>query len=131
MIWNIDKKEFKDISLSSSKQRFEYFVKKVVKHEEIWSLKNNDGWVTFDEEKEKEMIPFWPHPEFSEGFPTEYWNDCSPEKIDIYEFIDIWIPSLIKSGKKIYVFPVLTRKSTIIKPEKMLKSLEDEIESYK
>ena len=68
----------------------------------MWSLRDQDGWVTSGNEN-KEFFPVWPKKEFAEIFITEEWENCYPERIDLYEFLEEWIPGLMNDEIRISV----------------------------
>ena len=48
--------------------RYSYFVKQVADTEQVWGLREPDGWVSVSDDSEIPMLPVWPHREYAELF---------------------------------------------------------------
>ena len=86
----------------SKEKQYEYFIKKVADYEEIWSLKDNEGWATLGIE-EKKFFPIWPKKQFAEIFACDEWNNYYPESIGLQEFLDSWLPGLKEDGIRVTI----------------------------
>jgi hypothetical protein len=115
------------IKLPSNK-RYEYFVKKVVDYEEIWGLYNG-GWATTQDENGIVFFLFWPKKEFAEFCATDDWRGYFPEKIELEEFINEWIPGMKEDGVKAAIFWI-NNESALPELDILLEDLELELENY-
>src|SRR5947208_1756900 len=105
MAWKIHPEELRRVPLLPVRERYEYFVKHVADWEEIWSLKNVDGWVMLGSDKEQEHVPVWPHPEYARMVAVGSWADCAPEVISLDNWLERWIPGMIRDQRLVAVFP--------------------------
>ncbi|MBM9547444.1 DUF2750 domain-containing protein [Leptospira sp. 201903074] len=112
----------KVIKLEPTK-RLKYSISKIIDQAELWSLKNKDGFVGMGDEYGNNGIPFWPHIVYANKFITDDWSDCKPEKVNLYDFIENWIPEMIKENTQVIVFPTLEMKGIPLHPETILKAL--------
>ena len=76
-------KEVINVLNTDRKKQYEYFIKKIVDYEEVWSLKETDGWATLGIENDM-FFPIWPKKEFAEICIGDEWKNYYPEKIDLY-----------------------------------------------
>ena len=108
-------------------ERYSYFIKKVADSEKLWSLKNKDGWVLASDSDGKQVVPVWSHIEYAKLCMNDEWRDCSPEVINLREWMDRWIPGMIKDKKKVGVFPTIVSKGVVVDPERLHNDLNDEL----
>src|SRR5690554_5082348 len=78
----------------SNYQRYQYFIDKVTEHGEIWSLANDEGWVTLSAEGDN-CLPIWPHADYAAQWATGDWSDCKPKSIAL----DLWLKRWTKGLK--------------------------------
>lgn len=97
-----DKKKL-SILKSNGKERYKYFLKKVAEYEEVWGL-YDDGWATSEDDEGNILIPFWPTKEYAEYCANKEWERYQPKKINLSEFIEKWIPGMIKNHQSISIF---------------------------
>ena len=122
-------KEFSEVTKLSGSKRYEYFLKKVADDEELWGL-YNDGWAMVADDEENEMIPFWPKKEFADACCNEHWKNYISEPIGLTEFMESWIDNLKNNGLSTAIFIVKDDKGIIVKPEKLLEDLKEELSNY-
>ena len=125
----MDIKEFEVVSKLVGSKRYEYFIKKVADNEELWGL-YNDGWAMVADQNGDQMIPFWPRKEFAKACSLEQWNGYNAEPINLYEFIDGWIVDMEKDGLSAAIFYTKDDKGIVVKPERLTKDLNEELENY-
>ena len=121
-------KEIEHVLNTDIQKRYQYFIKKVADFGEIWSLKDQDGWVTLGVE-EDEFFPVWPQKEFAEICIGEEWDDCYAESIDLEDFLDDWITGLKEDNIRI---TVMWNKGSGIDREwdRLREDIEIELEKY-
>ena len=72
----VSKKELKNVSNLSPKERYGYFIKKVVDFEVLYGIKDSSGdWVLADA-KDNSFFMLWPTLEFVNEFIEINWSDC-------------------------------------------------------
>ena len=130
MSYQINAKQIESIKKLIINKRYEHLIKKIADTEELWTIKM-DGWfLLFGDDGGNEYIPIWPHPEYIKDFQTEEWRKSFPEKINLEDWLEKWIPGMIKDKKRIAVFPVIDQKYNIISPEEFEKDIRNELEQY-
>jgi hypothetical protein len=124
----VNKKELEFVVKLPATKRYEYFIKKVADFKEVWGL-YNDGWATTEDDNENILIPFWPNKEFSQFCAIGEWKNYVPEKIDLYEFIDEWLPGIKQDKYKPAIF-CNNNDSAVIEVDILLRDLNNELENY-
>ena len=94
--------EAKNVLQIDKRKQYEYFIKKVVNFEEVWSLRDDEGWATLGL-GENEFFPVWPKKEFADICIGDEWNQYYSESIDLEEFLDDWIDGLKEDNIRITV----------------------------
>lgn len=126
MAYKLTQKEIENVLKLEAPKRYKYFISKIVDQDELWSLKNNDGFIGMGDNEGHDGIPFWPHIEYAKLFINNEWENCEPAKINFHHFLDYWIPEMIKDNTHIIVFPTLEMKGLILHPNVILKDLVEE-----
>lgn len=124
----MNKIEFEAVINLQAKKRYEYFIKKVVDSEEIWAL-YDDGWATTTDNAGRILIPFWPKKEFAKVCAIDSWENYKPEKIDLEEFINDWLPGMKKDGHIPSIF-WNHKDSVVLEIDTLLNDLNSEFENY-
>lgn len=131
MEWEVSDKELKAILSLPGEKRYEYFVKKIADWEQIWSLRNQDGWVLASSDAvDMHLVPVWPHQKYVAACLSEEWDNCKPASISLKDWIEKWIPGMLKDNLQVAVFPTPSDKGIIIHPSHLLRDLETELEKY-
>ena len=73
--------------------------------EELWGLRDEEGWATVGDEGGAVFLPLWPHAELAALCATDSWEAYRPEPIRLVELLAAWLPSLAEEGWGIAVFP--------------------------
>ena len=109
-------------------KRYNYFIRKVVDYEEVWGL-YKEGWAVTEDLEGKKLVPFWPKSEFAEICAKGEWDGYIPSKINLDEFLNNWIPGMIKDGLKVAVF-WMDDDSVVVDPKRLLADMNEELENY-
>ena len=130
MAYRIHENEISAILALPGHSRYEHFVKRVADWEELWGLKDNDGWVTSVNNAGEKSIPFWPHPEYAHMCAEGSWERNLSTRIDLQAFMEKWLPGMERDGILVAVFPTPEGKSVYVQPSMLLESLEEELIQY-
>ena len=130
MPYQINPAQFKNVIALPAKERYDHFMSKICDWEELWSLKNKDGFVTYGDNEGNEGIPFWPHPDYSSAVAKGIWEDCNPEGIDLENFTNKWLPGMKEDSTMAVVFPTPDEKGIMVKPEDLLADIQQECSQY-
>ena len=122
-------KEFAAILGMLATDRYRLFIERVTDWQEIWSLRNNDGWSLMSNEDQVELVPVCPHERFAlacaEASDGEY-----AAAISLTDWIGKWIPGMSKDGRLIAVFPVPSGNGIVVTPVQMQTDLLTACEKY-
>ncbi|MGG4403439.1 DUF2750 domain-containing protein [Paenibacillus amylolyticus] len=124
----MNQKEFESVINLPANIRYEYFIKKVVDSEEVWGLYEN-GWSVTEDDKGNKLLPFWPKKEFAEYCATDGWEIYSSKRMDLYEFIDDFLPNLKKEGFKPSIF-LNNADSAVLEVDILIEDLKTGLEKY-
>ncbi|MBD8836983.1 MULTISPECIES: DUF2750 domain-containing protein [Paenibacillus] len=124
----MNQKEFESVINLPANIRYEYFIKKVVDSEEVWGLYEN-GWSVTEDDEGNKLLPFWPNKEFAEYCATDDWEFYSSKNMDLYEFIDEFLPNLKKEGFKPSIF-LNNADSAVLEVDILIEDLKIELEKY-
>lgn len=122
--------QFESVLALPAQKRYAHFVGKVSDWEEVWSLKNDKGFVSYGDDEGKQGIPFWPHLEYAKAVATNDWSDCTPERIELDRFLENWLPGMNGDGVMAVVFPTPAEKGIIMDPLELLGHIEEECRQY-
>ena len=103
--YQIGQREIDSLSACDVQIRFEYFIKRVADWGEIWTLKDEDGYVLFGDADRQELVPVWPFREFAVQCCDGIWKNASAVSISTVEFMTKWIPGTTVDSRKVAVFP--------------------------
>jgi hypothetical protein len=113
-----------------NEKKLRYVVKKAVDTELIWSLSDDDGWVSFSTDDGVEALPIWPAPEFAKMCAIEEWSDTQPESIDLEEWLEGWTPDLIRDKRLVAIFPGANNKGMLMQPAELAEAIRDLDDEY-
>lgn len=127
MSWDLEEGE-KDLVLAlSPADRYGYVVQLAVDTDEVWGLKNADGWVLAGDD-DHDAFPLWPHPDFAAACALGDWQEAAAEPIGLGELIEDLLPILEEDGISVAVFPAPDGDSAVVKPADFRHDLEAEME---
>jgi Protein of unknown function (DUF2750) len=126
MTYEMDEKQFETVIGLSAQERYEYFLEKVIEFKEVWSLRNDDGFVSMADDNGEECIPFWPHPDYARALATVSWSDCKPEVVSLDGFLEKWLVGMEKDKLNVTVFPAPGLKGAVVTPEHLKEDLQAE-----
>jgi hypothetical protein len=124
----MNSKQFDQVIALPGPERYAHFISRVADWQEVWTLKQPDGYVTFGDDEGNYCVPLWPHHDYAMTLATGDWSNCSAESLDLDSLLDKWIPVMIRDGYKIAVFPTPKQKSVVVSPERLNDDLKTELE---
>ena len=110
--------------------RLKHFVGQAADWERVWGLRNDSGWVALADAAGAEGFPVWPHPEYAKACAEHDWADCAPVAIDVHEFVDGWLPDMVRRGVSIAVFPTPALRGVWLSAAELGVRLADELARY-
>jgi uncharacterized protein DUF2750 len=127
MIWDVNDEGFKSVLALPADRRYVYFVKRVADWEHIWSLAATDGWVLASDDQGRELVPVWPHPRFAIACETREWAGSEPRSIELADWMQKWIPGMLRDGRLVAVFPTPSDTGVVVSPDRLQRDLEEEL----
>jgi hypothetical protein len=118
----IDTETLKKIQSYGAEKRYQYLLKQVAQHQEVWILKDEHGCVMLNSEDE-DCVPIWPHKEAAEAWATEDWEQCRAESIDLDTWLSRWTKGLIDDEIAIAVFPDTNSEGLVVYPDEFEEQL--------
>ena len=115
--------EYRALLACEADKRYLYFLNKTSDWGEVWGLTNDGGWALVGSEDEGELVLFWPAKAFAAACCAETWLAYRPQSILITDFVQKWLPGMIRDGRKAAVFPLPDGHGIAIPPEKLLTDL--------
>lgn len=122
-------KKIENILKMTEDERYDYFIRKVADFEQMWGL-NNDGWALLGDDNGNQILPLWPEKEFAELCAVEQWKNFKPESIDLNNFLEKWVPGMMKDQTLVNVFLTPDAKGSVVSSETLGKDLEEEAQQY-
>lgn len=98
------KKNESIIQLPAGK-RYEYFIRKTADFQQIWSLRNAEGWLLLGGNTNAKLIPLWPERIFAEYCNRVNKTECQAESIGLNDFLSKMSKILIRDNIQLAVFP--------------------------
>jgi hypothetical protein len=118
----IHDKEFAALTGMSAPDRYSVFIDRVADWEEVWSLRSANGWCLMVDDSGVEMIPVWPHERFATAFASNNSQEQAAS-IALDDWLDKWLPGMLKDGRQIAVFPVPSGLGIVVSPERLMADL--------
>jgi hypothetical protein len=104
-------------------ERYLYFVRWVADAEELWTLRNDEGFFFDSDDERREILPVWPHRRCAELCNQGTSDEAYPFKIDLDRWLAAWTTGLEIEGRLIGVFPVPGNQGIVVSPGKLAEDL--------
>ncbi len=114
----IDQDTFNKIIRFDDEQRAKYFLKEVIKNNQLWILTDEHGCVMLNTEDE-DCVPVWPNQEFAMAWATDEWQSCKAEKISLNKWFSRWSQGLEEDELALVVFPSQEEQGLVFYPEEL------------
>jgi hypothetical protein len=130
MTWTLVDKEVRAVLLLDGAKRYAYCIKRVADEQQLWSLRQEDGWVLAGDGAGRELVPVWPHQEFAIRCATGIWRGHQPAPIELDAWLQRWIPGIERDGRLIAVFPIPGDRGVAIDPRRFETDLREKLSQY-
>jgi hypothetical protein len=130
MPYNMNPQQYESVLALSSADRSSHFVGKVADWEQLWGVKNDEGWLIPITDEQLEYFPVWPHPEFAQKIADKHFPGHHAEEISLEAFLFEWLPTLETDNVKVAVFPNQEWILWIMEPSDLAECLRDEVAKY-
>lgn len=85
--------------------RYSYFIEMALSSDSVWGLKNEGGWVILTSYDDEDFIPVWSDEALAQTWATEANANSTPSAIPLTDWLEEWLPGMIKNGLLIAVSP--------------------------
>jgi len=126
----MNEKQFESVQSLDSNARFQHFVSKVADWEQLWTVKNDEGWLVPVAPEGFEYFPVWPHPEYAQKITDLNFPGHKAEEISLQEFLSHWLPLLQDDDVKVAVFPNREWTFWCIEADDLMAELVEEMRQY-
>lgn len=111
-------------------KRYAHFIKRVADEKRVWGL-YSDGWALAGlNETEQTVFPVWPAKDYAELCIVGDWQGYEPRSIDLYEFMEDFIPDLEKQGILPCIFYLSNNQGVTPSIAQLLDDLNTELNRY-
>lgn len=107
----------------SAPERYSFFVQQVAVREELWTLRNDEGFILYADEERRELVPVWPDRRLAEACARSSSDECEPFRIDLDRWLAAWTPGLETEGRRVAVFPLSSDYGVVVEPDQLAKDL--------
>lgn len=111
-------------------KRYEYFIRKSADFQQIWSLRNSEGWLLLGGATSAKLIPLWPEKMFAEYCNKINNTGCRAESIGLNEFLTNMSKALIRDIIQLAIFPNQNMSAPIMEIGKVCQDLIEESAQY-
>src|SRR4051812_43882833 len=121
MSWNLSDEELAGVSTAPEAKRYAYWLNRVADWQEIWSLRDETGWMMLGDDDGHECVPFWPHPRLATAFVAADPSRARfrPELIALKDFREKWIPGMARDNRLAGIMPVPGKKAIVVTPDRL------------
>lgn len=127
MSYQLTKDQYQQQLTLSAEKRYAHFLTQIALWEEVWSLRNDEGWVGINSDGE-ECFPVWPHADFANSWATDDWSDCRAEAVPLDLWMERWLPGMEADGSLIAVFPVdHVDGGMVVDPSELFTAINEEL----
>ena len=123
----LNPKQFTAVLALSGPDRFQHFISRVADWQNVWGLRDENGWVSASDDEGNLAFPFWPHPDYAAACATDKWLGNLPDSVEIHEFLEHWLPNMGKDGVAVAVFPTPTMRGTVVLALQLQQAIQDEL----
>lgn len=130
MPYRMNPQQYESVLALSSADRSTHFVGKVADWQQLWGVKNEEGWLVPITPDDVEYFPVWPHPEYAQKITDEHFPGHQAVEITLDEFLSHWLPTFERDGVKVAVFPNKDWVFWVMEPKDLEQCLRDELTLY-
>ncbi len=124
MSWEIEEDEAAQLLALPAADRALAFFQLAADWEEVWGLRDADGWLIA---KETYALPLWPHAVFAAACARGAWEGALPEPLPVDDLLEDLLPLLEEDGLRVAVFPVPEDPGILKSPGEVRDRLEAEL----
>jgi hypothetical protein len=123
------------LKLADVGKRYAYCLMQIADAGVLYWLEGPDGrCVLGPDDQDRLILPIWPHPRFAEAYIERdavakvEWADCTPEEIDLHEFMEEDLQKLIEDDYMIAAFPIPPGSAAVLPATEFADHLQYELD---
>ncbi|MFC3885111.1 DUF2750 domain-containing protein [Bacillus songklensis] len=126
----LETREFQQFVKAPAKIRYEYFIQRVSKSQEVWIVLDQSNHIKMaGDEEDKILVPVWPFKEYAQCCLEEDMDDCKIIAIPLDQFMNEFLIAMKKEGILSSVF-WNGFDTTIIEVDQLLFDLKWQLSKY-
>jgi len=111
-------------------QRYQHFVAKVADWQELWGVRNDDGWLVPAMPEGVEYFPVWPHPEYAQKTADKNFPGHTAEELDFDTWMESMLIAFAEDNVKVAVFPNMEWRCVLADAGQLREDIRVESEQY-
>lgn len=124
-------KEIEVMLAKKDKDRYIYFIKKVVDNRVAWVLDDN-GFAISSDNDDSDVVMLWPAAEYAIFCAIDDWSNYKAKEINLSYLMDKLLPDLLEKNIKLGIFMTPIHSGVpVIDAESLLLDLQSECDKYK
>jgi len=127
MTYALNKAEFDNVLKLAGPARYRHFIARIADWQQVWTLRQPDGFVTLGDDEGHICVPLWPHADYAMAFAVGDWSTCVPVDIDLDSFKEKWLPGMTRDSYLVAVFPTPSQKGVVVEPARLADDLNEEL----
>jgi hypothetical protein len=94
MALELSDREFEAVLSLDGPARYDHLIRRIADGEEIYGLRDADGWMLAADDTGRECMPVWPHPRYAAACAQDSWAAAVPTAIPIDDWLDTWLTDM-------------------------------------
>jgi hypothetical protein len=119
--------QFHALIRSPGPARYKHAVSQVADRSELWSLENDDGFVTLSTDDGRFAVPIWPRREYAAACVGPRWENARPTAIPMDKWVAVLVEESRESETAIAVFPLPDGTSVLVPVERFAEDVDAEL----
>lgn len=126
----LNDREFESVIALPAPERYEHFMKRVADAEELWALRDDEGWLLLGDDEENEAFPVWPAERYAVAYAEAHGSGETPTAVELSVWMEEMLPDLAANGVLVAVFPLPTGAAVTVTADEHAAHLEFELDEY-
>ena len=120
--------EINSVFKKPGEKRYAYFIREVIKSEEVYGLSDEEGWAMLGDDADADIIPLFPAAEFAEAFKkAAEFDEFNVEAIDINELME-WLDEMEEDNMLVAILPNTEFNGAVVEPSHLKADLQKEFD---
>ena len=126
----VNDREFESVIALPAPERYGHFIKRVADNQELWALRDAEGWLLLGDDEENEAFPVWPAERYAVAYAAAQGLTEEPTALELATWMDELLPDFAANGVLVAVFPIPTGAGVTVSAEDHAAHLEFELAEY-